>query len=985
MPVYTTGRTRTITVTGTFSGSTAYEFDPNTLAGFQRNVLLSVTLFTTVGLPGAWPTVMGFEVNSAGLGTFGSGWNYQGENIEWNASTGFGIASSSGSHPFGTPGFPLVPVADSLNLGGSFTASIEVEECVEVEPLTGSDVDVYGWPQYGDAGSARRHNRAPFAQSARYFERIFPGASVTFSFNAGPISWSGSGTYSGVAQEIAREHLCVVGTEGQASGVALPSGTTTMTVLENGEPLGYTESHSWSSGSISNSGNTNAGATVSMSGDTGGAVRNNYAVVEGWHRPPTKYKLELTAWRHDERVNFDTTWRVVEDSTGTKTVVVALGDAERDVDQRRSQWVFNLGPTLASPDPAAQKSGSFSNLSPLRAWLADSWLAASGESRWNWRALARGRVWDALDVDHDVSRVLQSGASLTGWSGAASAGVGAVQLGGNATRTFAPPADLAGYRWLRVQVRSVGGDGHAATMAIGGKAWSVAGGTAGVIETRWVDLCCPMNSTWASDGQWSRFPVTFGTEDSLALSDAWGVGRVGAMAFSGVTGALDILEIAAVRRSFARVSPMMWMWPDRELLLRWDSPTDMTYGWIGMILDADGRANDVHDQAFVMPDSGVDEYYTLYSIGAVADMVDQLGGWSGTALAGVDAYHGPSAAACTLHGGGYLQTYGGGWQVGRDLGLGTIAGQALWDEVQLYPGAGEVWTAGAYLVRSRVSWAWNCRSRLAGNVFTLGNVPASGASVTSSPSGGSGTTDTLGSYRTGLPFFSASSGYVVTSLGVDASPGDVFIGATKRLCFRGAPTEGPLHVDCIQLPWGGFATAFSAGAGVRVWRSDQPLPTAWASVVSASSGGGDVQPRMRVDSRTAALVLQFVRDGVLFESSSTDDGVTWSPPASTGLSMKWADTGSDARGFEYRARFVPNSGTSGPGRISVQWREPGGTWSAWTEVQAGGSPVTFADSTFRIQPTRDGQQSWVLAAIKDGQTVPSHFVSRDEGETWTEL
>jgi|GEM_PF-5900800 len=90
-------------------------------------------------------------------------------------------------------------------------------------------------------------------------------------------------------------------------------------------------------------------------------------------------------------------------------------------------------------------------------------------------------------------------------------------------------------------------------------------------------------------------------------------------------------------------------------------------------------------------------------------------------------------------------------------------------------------------------------------------------------------------------------------------------------------------------------------------------------------------------------------------------------------------------GHEIAAGFRYDSGDSGPGKIVLRIRKPGGVASAEFFLGDGILPFEFEDDTFGITFTGTGQAEAVLLARKSGEDDVTRFVSYSNGLTWAEV
>jgi hypothetical protein len=178
---------------------------------------------------------------------------------------------------------------------------------------------------------------------------------------------------------------------------------------------------------------------------------------------------------------------------------------------------------------------------------------------------------------------------------------------------------------------------------------------------------------------------------------------------------------------------------------------------------------------------------------------------------------------------------------------------------------------------------------------------------------------------------------------------------------------------------------WASGSGVAHRRSNTSWPLVTDVDVMVSGDTSDACPVLRQNA-DGRLYCVFVR-GVLgsrelFECYSDDDGETWTTPEEIGLA-EYCYTFTDAFGYEARAKFVFDSGSSGPGKISVQTRGPGeSAFGSWVQVAVSGSPVLFTEGSFGMVAAEDAAGHWILTAVNDGDSEPTNYASTDEAVTW---
>jgi hypothetical protein len=199
------------------------------------------------------------------------------------------------------------------------------------------------------------------------------------------------------------------------------------------------------------------------------------------------------------------------------------------------------------------------------------------------------------------------------------------------------------------------------------------------------------------------------------------------------------------------------------------------------------------------------------------------------------------------------------------------------------------------------------------------------------------------------------------------------------------------NVTNLVTQFGYFVRAYTKSDGIEVQYSTFHAPPIYLGVSSPMTMEGDDFPKLRQMKRLSRVYLVWLRPASgLFdalESYSDDFGVTWSTPETIMSAVKHVDTFSDRDlGFQGRAYFVFDSGTSGPGKIKVEMKGPGeSVFGTAVNVSDGTTAYSFADAGFKIRFGIDGRRSYVLSAIKDGDTLPTDFLSTDDCLTWEEV
>lgn len=205
----------------------------------------------------------------------------------------------------------------------------------------------------------------------------------------------------------------------------------------------------------------------------------------------------------------------------------------------------------------------------------------------------------------------------------------------------------------------------------------------------------------------------------------------------------------------------------------------------------------------------------------------------------------------------------------------------------------------------------------------------------------------------------------------DVRPWHGFLGV-----FGVWPPVGGGGIANCQTPWGYYVEARSTDSGITAGVAYRNHPVGGVfDVISTVSLDGD-QPALTCSHRGDIDIYYHLSGSILWKRSQ-DHVATWTTASSVATGMH-PRVGKDQAGNEWFAWFVPNSGTSGPGKVHVKSKAPGDA--------AFGSAVilssTFADSGFDITAPHDRQMAWVLAATIDGDSDPTRYKSVDRGATW---
>lgn len=769
-------------------------------------------------------------------------------------------------------------VSSDIDPSGVVTVTCEVEEWFEVvSPLPESDT--HGFPNYG--GAAQAHGLT--SRGVRFFEKLKPETTFSASFDGmAAVAWSGAVTtaisdavgeigYSVYRSgEVYAKNMvglmsCPVDFGGEAVtapysvelGGSSFDATTGFELADDrsASEIGY------ASGGVS--------ATPLLEIDFGAAL------FSGSGAYPDSLVLEVQA------------------RAGEASRFLTLNPAGGDT------WTQSAWSASATLRETAVSPGGSDTFRAVRGWLTSASLSSAGDDTRDWRMLIRGRAWSALSLGHLAETVLDDGSSAGPWTAGGGAVVSSVDgvltvvvSGGvgSLSRSLIPAVASEGYRFLKVRVRSLSENGQPIVVAIGGKSWTVMTGGAGVWVDRWIDLCRPDGISDVLDTKDSRHPLL--ADGSVDDSVYWGVSVLDGLTVSGLADG-EIYEFDSftlARKSRARGSFL-------SSFLGWRSWQAGSGDQVnqGFWSEVDGRVSDGYDLEL----SGGS--YSWPNLAELSSSFAGFGGWTSNVLADIgDGYHGSGLEGLLAFGSGALWD-GADWQIGVEVDLSSsvdVLAQALWDEVSLYPGCGEVFDAGGdYGVPTKLRAATHLRGMAWGLLFGGGSVELreeGGADR------GSGTADALVSYRTGSPYGRGHVNHeaVVASSWASSGLFEVHNRAFHRRCFVEATSIGRVSMDWNLSGMHVRATLDSSGT-VRVGTKDNALMSGFLDFDAGFTADG---VSVRWDLGRERLWLLTTEEGVVKERFSDDLGETWSMATTLATgSLKWPALAvhPDGRRFAY--------------------------------------------------------------------------------------
>jgi hypothetical protein len=607
------------------------------------------------------------------------------------------------------------------------------------------------------------------------------------------------------------------------------------------------------------------------------------------------------------------------------------------------------------------------------------YLDPSGEDSRDWRLQIAGTKWDALTIawaDRTIPSTTLSGDD-------------------NYTVTLSGDDRAPLCRFLKLTGLTVDTD-QTVTVSLAGHSWQIAADTG--TTTYYIDLCRASDETETERYKVTRFPLDEGDtvgfptnghpEETYALG--WGVEWATSL---GIAGEGDASEIGLTSAQYVSTSRKRFtlLAPFALLDAGWTSETDVTtlqrYG----LLECDGRVVDWPHAALVEPTTGADPYWRVFSISEFAGMLAYGPNWSTTpGTPPDDDYHDDSLPAYLLGGGGAtIDPVTGDAEDWYDRDPTTIPAQDLWDMVQVYPGAGEVWTAGDYDVTTHLRFSKSLRAQGTGILFDPSGVRESGATaelrrVSDNALRGTGTTDSLGYYATGDPW---GVGHASHRLNRPAESGPTFDIANRmrhRATVAGSVVKSAL---CILHSYEGSywrATIDTDGLKVRTALRGGPKD-GWFTVALVSSNDQDREASLSWDPTTHRATLLWQRDDGIYEAYSDSDGDQWSDPALSITDGMYPRIGHSLFGDGLIVAIVDDSG-GGAGKLVAKYRAPGDTdWSTQFDLLDDAGDPFRPDSDFpgfdiSASPDTDGR--WSLALRRSGESTVSDWLSVNDGYNW---
>jgi len=628
--------------------------------------------------------------------------------------------------------------------------------------------------------------------------------------------------------------------------------------------------------------------------------------------------------------------------------------------------------------------------SPVAAWLS----SLSPDDANDWRCMFNGFKWDAMTITKSTSLNIDPCTSLAHWSAGANTTlslvggrVHAAASGGTGSLTLAVPSAVRVWEVYRyLQITGLASLGVTLSASFASQSWDLP-----LIVTSTspqLDLCCATSDGTTVNSTQCRYPLS-GSGGFPIVTDpvdqydlGWGVNFCDSLTISGIPNgeSITLTDISLVNSSDpSRQVALTILEPFKDFNLGWTSGSDNTYLQDLLILENDYRPCDLPALAHIIPFSG-SPTYRYYAIYELQSMLAYFPGITATLLtAPTDGYHSTSLPALIFGGqGATVDTVTGIWKDWIDQPLGaTVPAQDLWDEVVVYPGAGNVWTqSAAFGGYTPLCVSKSLRAQGWGDVFTLTGTPNVGAQVqlyeTATPTTheGSGYSNSIGGYLTGTPW---AFGNVDTTSELNQPPiphlsnHAVLQNRQRwRASFRHVAivVQGSICGFARNVGWG--LVAFGDASNVYMNRYIKSFD---ATFTVGTFTVDDIDGCWRYGFR-AAMDLYYVHAG--------GSGVYYI--SSVGKEDTWSTETLIASGTQVAADYAK------PLDMSMAVIFDSGTWKAYTKVgrsafALAGTVLSSVSASKAALIFEDGVVRQWRFVVPSGSSVYS-YISQDGGQTW---
>ena len=474
------------------------------------------------------------------------------------------------------------------------------------------------------------------------------------------------------------------------------------------------------------------------------------------------------------------------------------------------------------------------------------------------------------------------------------------------TRSYSPTQDFASYRYLDVEVKLLAGTTQSGQVQVTSspgadvKTWDFTT-TSSTYEFKRIDLISPGNRTSTIDTQDNPYPrlnPTYPTSFpglERVNSDYYGITRAAILFVSNTDIQLNRVYLRATSQSCRSnfIPTFNYGLSNFDQVITPASIAGVTVSYYGRRfwqVSVEGRNEEEYD-IYYSTSGGSNTWVPL----TISDFVSRVlthTGWSasiGTSIgSGITAYANSVTGYATWLGGiQWKAATGGGtdqkdWiNVIQNQGEAdtTVRAQTIFDEINgnLIPDYFDPF--GVY--KSTDTWitlpsASILRGSAHGNVLKTDTTNRVGASVfytltSTGASRGSGVTDSVGEYTTGLPKGLPTAGHTVTysSLVSDITP-NTFTGKRTRRTFKDPSTAGSGSVSADVAGDQTVTLGIVESGTVYLWFTPEATPTSWYTVNTGITGAAGVDIRYSEASTEQRLILVVSKTAGTVDRYETD-------------------------------------------------------------------------------------------------------------------
>ena len=996
-----TGRSRTLTFTGSFTAddcaSYGQAFPVSAGTFYQWSMTIgdvTISIYKNSGVPTApGPAITEIGVHDTQIGS---------QTVMWP--------------PLYSPP-PLV--AHAFTLSGTWAIHIDVEEWADtyvpsnVSTVNGTDFPAFGGAAEGDGLPAI---------GVQFYELTKIGGTKSFSVTYAGVTAAQSGTMS-TAISVGYGPTYNGWFALEPGGSTMPPSTWAFT-----KGMSYTDSmgsgvpgSSWSYTAATADFTSGGNMTCSVSNTT---VSQAYVQFSYTWTPAGYYDLDarLRSWGQP----FHGSINLVIEDYNLHTATIALNPAGHYGPWQQVDYVYTFDVNTNG------HTGSQSQSSPVSAYLNGT---GSDDTR-DWRCMISGFQWDAISLSRSSTHNLDPCSALTHWTagsntalaisggiqatvngGAGGATLGIISanqvweayrlLGVTASFTAAPYNNATAYSTGDICLS--GGTVYQAVTSTTGHAppnvtyWNpitelpVVGSAGGATwdfnipsSSARIDLELPCGTTdTATIGLvQSRFPIQYpggfpiNEPPVTQYSFGWGVNYASSVTFSSIpNGAIvTFTDVSLVSETSIPQSAVTLLENFLNFINGWTSPTDNTTVQPFMFIEADGKVIDMPAMCLVTPSSGMTPpTYTFYTIAQARTLLAYFPGITATLLTTpTDGYHGDSLYMLTLGGNGATYDWTAHqWTDWVDVSLPkNIPSQDLWDEIVVYPGAGNVWKqSGAYGGPTPIQISKSLRGQATGLTYTVPGVAAPGYPVslyeTAHPtiSEGTAVSDSIGKYYTGTPYaYGNVDSTVDLEIPTDLTWHSVIQNRQRlRTSFRHSAPVPSTAICALSRPVGWGYVVYGDDAHLYMNR----YVNAFDQTFTMVSEHADDVSGCWIEGANPGMYVFYVDHG---------SGNVYSI-FSNGFEDTWGTPTLIATGTEVASYYAPEIDMT----MAVVFSS--GTWTAYTSIGstgtwvAAGSPVSSVSDTKGALNYESGAVSQWRFSVPSGTSINT-YVSQDGGQTW---